>query len=113
MQKYSGILLVKKGLKVQQILITVVYFTISEIILKGAKGVIIVYSITDLRSFAQVEKWMETVNKHIDPGSAKFLIVGNKCDLEYDRKVTTAAGMVILHEQQKKGFSRKIKSRIY
>jgi Ras-related protein Rab-1A len=58
---------------------------------KGAHGVILVYDITDRSSFKDVENWLQEVQKHANENIVK-LLVGNKCDLESQRQVTTDEG---------------------
>jgi small GTP-binding protein len=54
---------------------------------QGAKGVIIVFDLTNLQSFNDVSKWYEELGKY---GLSKvpIMLVGNKCDLAANRKVT-------------------------
>ncbi len=61
--------------------------TITAAYYKGAHGIILVYDITDRDSFNNVSSWINEVRKHAGPNVVK-LLVGNKCDLESDRKVT-------------------------
>lgn len=58
---------------------------------KGAHGVILVYDITDRGSFKDIENWLQEVQKHANENIVK-LLVGNKCDLESQRQVTTDEG---------------------
>lgn len=58
---------------------------------KGAHGVILVYDITDRQSFKDVENWLSEVSKHASENIVK-LLVGNKCDLEGQRQVSTDEG---------------------
>ena len=65
--------------------------TITAAYYKGAHGIILVYDITDRDSFNNVSSWLNEVRKHAGPNVTR-LLVGNKCDLEADRKVTFAEG---------------------
>ncbi|KAL0481499.1 Ras-related protein Rab [Acrasis kona] len=58
---------------------------------RGAKGSICVYNITNLDSFNNVERWITEFNKHAESNPMSILL-GNKCDLEDMRAVTTAQG---------------------
>ena len=58
---------------------------------KGAHGVMIVYDVTDADSFANVGMWLSEVAAHAGPNVVK-LLVGNKCDLEEQRRVPAAEG---------------------
>ncbi|NHI92192.1 MAG: GTP-binding protein [Candidatus Lokiarchaeota archaeon] len=52
---------------------------------EGAHTGIIVYDITDLRSFETVSDWK--FNLYEFAGEIPFIIIGNKVDLEHNRKV--------------------------
>jgi len=65
--------------------------TITSSYYKGAHGVILVYDLTDRQSFKDVENWLGEVSKHASENIVK-LLVGNKCDLESQRQVTTDEG---------------------
>lgn len=54
----------------------------------------IVYDVTDDESFKSVEMWVEEINKFAASGVCK-LFIGNKIDLETDRKVTTEQGAAL------------------
>jgi len=58
---------------------------------RGAVGGLLVYSVTDRISFEHLEKWLEELTNHADPGIL-VMLVGNKADLQNDRKVTTQEG---------------------
>ena len=58
---------------------------------KGAKGALVVYDITNQSSFESVDKWMSEVSASADK-NITFIIIGNKCDLNDNRKVTTEQG---------------------
>lgn len=61
---------------------------INQTYYKGAIGVVLVYSITDLNSFNNVKNWIKQIYEHTSPDIKKVLI-GNKSDLEDERKVST------------------------
>lgn len=52
----------------------------------------IVYSVTDQRSFEQVKKWMNFVNDNA-PKNVKIMLIGNKKDLVGKREVPEEAGL--------------------
>ena len=58
---------------------------------RGAHGIIVVYDITDLESFENVKNWMSEIEKFANENVC-ILIVGNKCDMDAQRKVTHAQG---------------------
>ena len=56
---------------------------------KGANGIIIVYDVTEQRSFDHVKQWLADIDKHASSNVHKLLI-GNKGDLSGERVVDYA-----------------------
>ena len=52
---------------------------------------ILVFDITDRESISHVQTWYDLVIKNVGP-TVPMIIVGNKCDLEENRKITPAMG---------------------
>jgi len=65
------------------------YRTITSSYYRGADGVIIVYDITNLTSFAHISNWMAECDKY-NPKMMKIL-VGNKCDIDR-REISSEEG---------------------
>ncbi|KAK8789868.1 hypothetical protein WA158_006648 [Blastocystis sp. Blastoise] len=65
--------------------------TITTSYFRGSHGILLVYDVTDRNSFNNVESWMEQIHTHADVNVNKVLI-GNKCDLESQRAVSTKEG---------------------
>ncbi|KAJ2613119.1 GTP-binding protein [Coemansia sp. RSA 1365] len=61
--------------------------TITTAYYRGAMGILLVYDVTDERSFNNIENWYMNVEQHASEGVNKILI-GNKCDVD-DRRVVT------------------------
>lgn len=55
--------------------------TLTSMHFRGTKGVLLVYDITNARSFDQLHYWLKSMNKH-DLMQEEVILVGNKCDLE-------------------------------
>lgn len=56
---------------------------------RKAKGVILVYDITNSKSFESLsERWMAQLNDHASADDLAKLLVGNKSDLEASREVS-------------------------
>ena len=53
--------------------------TITETYYKGAAGVVLVYSVTDRKSFNNLENWIKQINES-QPESMCKIIIGNKVD---------------------------------
>ena len=64
--------------------------SLSKNYLIGTHGIVLVYSITDKRSFENISYWISEIkDKSI---GAEVVLVGNKCDLEDNREVSTQEG---------------------
>lgn len=55
--------------------------TITTAYYRGAMGIILVYDVTDERTFANVKQWFKTVSDHAND-DAQLLLVGNKSDMD-------------------------------
>ncbi|RMG32531.1 MAG: GTP-binding protein [Methanobacteriota archaeon] len=55
---------------------------------KGGKGVLICFAINDRRSFDALDYWYSSTQKQLGE-NAKYVLVGNKSDLENSREVST------------------------
>ncbi|NWZ28747.1 RAB13 protein, partial [Asarcornis scutulata] len=60
--------------------------TITTAYYRGAVGIILVYDITDEKSFENIQNWMKSIKENASAGVERLLI-GNKCDMESKRKV--------------------------
>ena len=58
---------------------------------QSSQGLVLVYDITDRESFEKLNFWVDNI-KNNAPENAKFILVGNKCDLANERKVTIEDG---------------------
>ena len=59
---------------------------------KGGHGIMMVYDITDLESFRYLDSWLKEIEKNASKNVYKIL-VGNKNDMEKERKVSFEKGM--------------------
>ena len=60
--------------------------------IKHADGFFVVYSITIRRSFVEAENVIQEIYRVRDDNSVPIVLVGNKCDLEDERQVSTEEG---------------------
>ena len=60
--------------------------------MRGGKGFILVYSITDFSSYQDLELIHQQLLKSKDEEEVPIILVGNKCDLEGERKVSKEDG---------------------
>ena len=67
------------------------YHSITSHYYKGAKGCFIVYDITNQKSFDDVIKWYEDIKPSGDK-DISIVLIGNKCDLEKNRKIKAEMG---------------------
>lgn len=54
---------------------------------RGAMGILLVYDVTDERSFQNVKNWMKQIEQHASENVNKVL-VGNKCDVAPEERVS-------------------------
>lgn len=50
-------------------------------------GGVLVYDVTNELSFQHIEQWMEEAKSHVVPHDIIFVLIGQKADLESERKV--------------------------
>lgn len=58
---------------------------------RNSVGGLLLFDITNRRSFQNVHDWLEEARSHVQPHSIVFLLVGHKCDLEAQRQVCIVA----------------------
>ena len=67
------------------------YRAITSSYYKGSHGCFIVYDITNEKTFNNVEKWYEHVQREAGQ-DISIILVGNKCDKENERKISKEKG---------------------
>jgi len=65
--------------------------TITTAYYRGAMGIVLIYDVTDSRSFENVENWYQTVTQHANE-DAQIFLVGNKSDDEANRQISREQG---------------------
>ncbi|KAF8339891.1 ras protein, partial [Cantharellus anzutake] len=63
------------------------YIAMREQYVKSGEGFLLVYSITSRNSFEEISPLHQQILRVKDQDSWPMVIVGNKCDLEYERQV--------------------------
>uniref|UniRef100_A0AC35EXJ7 Ras-related protein Rab-21 n=1 Tax=Panagrolaimus sp. PS1159 TaxID=55785 RepID=A0AC35EXJ7_9BILA len=63
------------------------YHSLGPIYYRGSQGAILVYDITDERSFERIKNWVRELQEVLK-GSAALFVVGNKIDLEETRTIS-------------------------
>jgi small GTP-binding protein len=65
--------------------------TVTSTYYRGAQGIVVIFDVTERRSFESIQAWVADVDKWASQGTVKIL-VGNKTDLHDRRQVTTEEG---------------------
>ena len=78
---------------------------------RGAHGIMMVYDITDLESFQNLNSWLIEIEKNASKNVYKIL-VGNKKDMESDRKVTYEQGKEFASQYGMKFFETSAKESV-
>jgi Ras-related protein Rab-8A len=71
--------------------------TITTSYFRGAQGIVLVYDVTDRRSFESIRNWISQIQQHADVHVNKIL-VGNKCDMLDEKVVSTEEGKKLAEE---------------
>ncbi|KAI9320557.1 ras related protein 1b [Dichotomocladium elegans] len=66
-----------------------------DLYMKSGQGFLLVYSITSMSSLVDLQVLREQTLRVKDTENVPMVLVGNKCDLEHERVVTTQQGMVL------------------
>ncbi|CAJ1373205.1 unnamed protein product [Effrenium voratum] len=83
--------------------------TITPAYYRAAMGVVICYDITDKASFEHIDYWLQQLDQHGDEGVQRVL-VGNKSDLNENRKVTREEGEKLATQYNMKFFETSAKT---
>ena len=67
------------------------YHSLSANFIKKADGIILMYDITNRNSYDTISRWWDNILEHKER-DFPVVLVGNKCDLEDERKVTKEEG---------------------
>ncbi|XP_037073638.1 ras-related protein Rab-10-like [Pollicipes pollicipes] len=73
------------------------FHTITTSYYRGAMGIMLVYDITNPKSFDNIAKWLRNIDDHANEDVEK-MILGNKCDIEDKRMITKERGESIARE---------------
>jgi len=65
--------------------------TITTAYYRGAMGIMLVYDITNDKSFDNIKNWIRNIEEHASQDVEK-MILGNKCDMNERREVTKERG---------------------
>ncbi|KAH9400633.1 PREDICTED: ras-related protein Rab-10-like [Rhagoletis zephyria] len=73
------------------------FHTITTSYYRGAMGIMLVYDITNSKSFDNIAKWLRNIDEHASEDVEK-MILGNKCDMQDKRVVSKDRGETIARE---------------
>lgn len=73
------------------------FHTITTSYYRGAMGIMLVYDITNGKTFENISKWLRNIDEHANEDVEK-MILGNKCDMEDKRQVPKERGDGIARE---------------
>eukprot|EP01097_Dermamoeba_algensis_P006747 TRINITY_DN420_c0_g1_i5.p1 TRINITY_DN420_c0_g1~~TRINITY_DN420_c0_g1_i5.p1 ORF type:complete len:217 (-),score=38.65 TRINITY_DN420_c0_g1_i5:167-817(-) len=71
--------------------------TITTAYYRGAMGILLVYDVTDEKSFGNIRNWIRNIEQHATSDVNKILI-GNKCDMVDKKVVDTERGQALANE---------------
>eukprot|EP01103_Thecamoeba_quadrilineata_P011115 TRINITY_DN2585_c0_g1_i1.p1 TRINITY_DN2585_c0_g1~~TRINITY_DN2585_c0_g1_i1.p1 ORF type:complete len:212 (-),score=43.51 TRINITY_DN2585_c0_g1_i1:131-766(-) len=85
--------------------------TITTAYYRGAMGILLVYDVTDEKSFANIRNWIRNIEQHATESVNKMLL-GNKCDMVDKKVVDTSKGEALAAEYQIKFLETSAKNKI-
>ncbi|KAJ3249279.1 GTP-binding protein [Chytriomyces hyalinus] len=85
--------------------------TITTAYYRGAMGIILVYDVTDERSFKNIRNWIHNIEQNASEGVNKIL-VGNKCDMLEKKVINKDQGQTLADEYGIKFLETSAKSNI-
>lgn len=87
------------------------FHTITTSYYRGANGILLVYDITQPKTFDNISKWVRNINEHASEDVERMLI-GNKCDMEDKRLISEERGRKVAEENGIKFFETSAKENI-
>jgi len=87
------------------------FHTITTSYYRDAMGIMLVYDITNKKTFDNIAKWLRNLEEHANDDVQK-MILGNKCDMEDRRVVSRERGEAIAREHRIKFFETSAKANI-
>ena len=74
------------------------FHSVSWAYYRNAHGVMLLYDLTDVRSFLHISEWVEDIRAHA-PSNIKQILIGNKCDItEAQRVIDKEKGAALAQE---------------
>jgi len=88
------------------------YSAMRDQYMRTGQGFILVYAITSRSSFDEIVTFREQIKRVKDKDKVPMVLVGNKCDLEPERQVTTAEGQDLAKSFSSPFFESSAKTRV-
>ena len=88
------------------------YPILREQYLKRGQGFVLVYSVNNKSSFDEIIEFKEQICRVKGSDKVPIVLVGNKCDLDYERQITAQEGSERASEWEIPFFETSAKNRI-
>lgn len=85
--------------------------TITQAYYRGAMGILLIYDVTNTKSWSNVRNWVRNIEGNA-PQTVNKILVGNKCDLAAQRQVSTQQGEQLAREYGIKFFETSARSNL-
>ena len=85
--------------------------TITQAYYRGAMGILLIYDVTNTKSWSNVRNWVRNIEGNA-PQTVNKILVGNKCDLTSLRQVSTQQGEQLAREYDMKFFETSARSNV-
>ena len=76
---------------------------------KGARGIILIYDITNIKSYDNIKKWINEIKEEISE-NVTIVLIGNKIDNEKERKISKAQGEKLANDYNVSFFETSAKT---
>ncbi|XP_065176193.1 ras-related protein Rab-10-like [Sycon ciliatum] len=87
------------------------FHTITTSYYRGAMGIMLVYDVTNQKSFDNINKWLNNIREHASADVERMLL-GNKCDMEGKRVISKEQGETIAEEYGIRFFETSAKANV-
>ena len=76
---------------------------------KGARGIILIYDVTNIKSFENIKKWINEIKEEISE-DVIIVLIGNKIDNEGERKISKEQGEKLANDYNVSFFETSAKT---
>ena len=78
---------------------------------KGARGIILIYDVTNIKSYENIKKWINEIKDEISD-NVSIVLIANKIDNEKERKISKEQGEALAHDYNVPFFETSAKTGI-